>query len=291
MRGKDSSTTGKTAERIFQSRQDWENTFNTITDMITIHDKDYNIIKANRAARKILKLTSVKNKNTKCFKYYHGTDGPPEGCPSCCCLKTAKPAVFELFEPHLNMFIEIRAIPRFSSTHKLIGLIHIVRDITERKKTEESLQQSREELSTHANNLMDANVTLKVLLKQRENDKEELEEKVLTNIKILVTPYMEKLKKTELDPAGLNYINTLESILKEIISPFSVKLSSKHMALTPKEIQIAKLIKDGKQSKDIAEILHVSFETVNCHRQHIRKKLGIHNKKTNLRSYLASLCD
>ncbi len=80
----------KMEELIFQSKQDWEDTFHTITDMITIHDKDFNIIYANKAAIKTLNLPSLggNNKVYKCFKYYHGTECPPEGCPSCKCLKT-----------------------------------------------------------------------------------------------------------------------------------------------------------------------------------------------------------
>ncbi|MBI4685254.1 MAG: PAS domain S-box protein [Nitrospirae bacterium] len=129
-------------EEVQQARYDWEDTFNTITDMITVHDKDFNIIRTNKAAEKILKLPFLeKNEGTKCFRYYHGKEAPPEGCPSCGCLKTGAPATFEIFEPHLNMFIEIRAIPRFDNNNNLIGLIHVVRDITERKNTEERVNK------------------------------------------------------------------------------------------------------------------------------------------------------
>ncbi|MBI5633786.1 MAG: PAS domain S-box protein [Nitrospirae bacterium] len=124
-------------EELFRSQQDWEYTFNSITDMVTVHDKDFNIILANKAAEKILGLPLLEKLNDrKCFSYYHGTDHAPEGCPSCGCLQSGESASFEVFEPHLNMFIEIRAIPRFDSSRNLIGLIHVVRDITERKKAE-----------------------------------------------------------------------------------------------------------------------------------------------------------
>ncbi|MBI4838855.1 MAG: PAS domain S-box protein [Nitrospirae bacterium] len=127
---RDTTERKKMEEQIFQIQHDWEDTFNIITDMITVHDKDFNIIHANKAAEKILGLPILPGKKAKCYKYYHGTECPPEGCPSCQTLKTGKSAISEIFEPHLNKFIEIRAIPRFDSNNNLIGLIHVVRDIT-----------------------------------------------------------------------------------------------------------------------------------------------------------------
>ncbi len=130
----------KAEKLILKSQQEWEDTFNVITDMITIHDKDFNIIKANKAAGRILDMPFIMDNKLKCYKYYHGTDKPPEGCPSCNCLHTGKTSVFELFEPHLNRHIEIRAIPRFDENNQINGLIHVVRDITDRHKLEESLK-------------------------------------------------------------------------------------------------------------------------------------------------------
>ena len=134
-------------ELFFQSRHDWEETFHAITDMITVHDKDFNIIYANRAAQDILGLPAHDGKVlNKCFQFYHGAECPPEGCPSCNCLNTGEPANFEIFEPHLNMYIEIRSMPRFDSRRRLIGLIHITRDVTERKIAEQAIQKAKDEL-------------------------------------------------------------------------------------------------------------------------------------------------
>jgi PAS domain S-box-containing protein len=128
-------------EQMLQSKQDWEETFDTITDMITIHDADFNIIRANRAARAVLGLPGAEAAQLKCFKYYHGSECPPEGCPSCLSYKTKEPALTEVFEPHLNAFIEIRSIPRLDERKQMTGLIHIVRDITEKKKAEEKVKR------------------------------------------------------------------------------------------------------------------------------------------------------
>jgi PAS domain S-box-containing protein len=146
----------KYRELLAQSIQDWKDTFETIPDMITIHDKDFNLIHANKAAKEILNLPILDPQTiNKCFKYYHGTGAPPEGCPSCDCYNTGKPATFEVFEPHLNRFIEIRAIPRFDKEHKLVGLIHVVRDITERKKMEEKLLASEKRFHAAATSTAD----------------------------------------------------------------------------------------------------------------------------------------
>jgi len=136
----DCSETGqKGPERAFPATEDWHEIFDTITDMITIHDADFTIIHANKAAEKILALPLLDPGSVKCFEYYHGSESPPPGCPSCQCLRTGTTSVFEMFEPHLSMHIEIRAIPRLDDAGRVIGLIHIVRDITNRKLVEEEL--------------------------------------------------------------------------------------------------------------------------------------------------------
>ncbi len=171
----------KMEELVFQSKQDWEETFHTITDMITVHDKDFNIIYSNRAAREALKLpASLGSGLHKCFKYYHGTQCPPDGCPSCNCLKTGAPANFEIFEPHLNKFIEIRSMPRFDSNNELVGLIHIARDVTERKQTEEALKRAKDELELRVeertSELRVMNEQLKDEITERKNVVEALKE-------------------------------------------------------------------------------------------------------------------
>jgi DNA-binding CsgD family transcriptional regulator len=89
-----------------------------------------------------------------------------------------------------------------------------------------------------------------------------------------------------MDAKVLAYVDILESNLKDIISPFSRKLSSKYMNLTPKEIQIANFIKEGKTSKEIADIMNVSKSAVDIHRYRLRNKMGLNNQKANLESHL-----
>ena len=143
-------------EGLFTAKREWEDTFNSINDMVTIHDKDYNVIHYNTAATRLLGLPNLVTSDViKCYQLYHGKDCPPETCPSCRCLQTLQQEMFEFFEPHLNMFVEVRAIPKFDRDGQLTGLVHIVRDITERKISEELIRMRLELLEFSATNSLD----------------------------------------------------------------------------------------------------------------------------------------
>ena len=172
---------------------------------------------------------------------------------------------------------------------KVAGLIGGIFDITERKRAEEALRQREATLEIRTHELQEVNSALTVLLKRRDEDKTEVEEKVLLNVKELVVPYAEKLKKTSLDKKQVAYLNVLESNLNNIISPFTYRLSSKYLGLTPKEIHIANLVKNGKTAKEIAGLFDVSVRTIESHRKSIRAKIGLKNSTINLRSRLLSM--
>jgi len=174
------------------------------------------------------------------------------------------------------------------SAGNIIGAIESIRDITERRRMEEALRKREEELEHKSENLEEMNTALRVLLKHREEDKSELEERLLSNVKKLVVPYVEKLRKSRLTDEQASYVEIVDDHLQDILSPFLRNLGTRYLNLTPKEIQVASLIREGKTSKDIAEILGVSARAVDFHRDNIRIKLGIKNKKANLRSYLLS---
>ncbi len=191
-----------------------------------------------------------------------------------------------LIDKHGNKKIVLLAVAMIPDSKK--SVISLT-DITEQKRIEAILQKREREVQKKSRNLEEMNTALKVLLKQREADKLELEEKVLSNIKRLVLPYLQKIKKNRSDARDLAFFNTLEANLLDIISPFSHRLTSGHHNLTPKELQVANLIKEEKTTKEIADMMAVSEATISLHRDHIRKKLGLNNKKMNLTSHLLSL--
>jgi DNA-binding CsgD family transcriptional regulator len=181
----------------------------------------------------------------------------------------------------------MRAIRMFYDGPVRVVISH--EDITDLKLTEEALKESEAALKEQKQSLEETNVALKVLLKQRENDKHELEQKVLGNMKELVFPYVKKLKKAGLKTSERTYIEIIDAHLKDIISPFLQRMSSANIFLTPQEIQVATLVKDGKTSKEIADILNIAETTVHFHRRNLRIKFGLDNRKTNLRTYLLSI--
>lgn len=162
-------------------------------------------------------------------------------------------------------------------------------DITVLKLTEEKLRESQEEIEDQKQSLEETNIALKVLLKQRENDRIELEKKMLANIKQLVFPYVEKLQNSPLKAREKTLVNIVSDHLNDIISPFLKQLSNAQMLLTPQEMQVATLVKDGKTSKEIASILNVTEATINFHRKNLREKFGLKNTPTGLHAYLISL--
>jgi PAS domain S-box-containing protein len=207
-------------------------------------------------------------------------------------------------------FSSLASVPLLSRS-KVVGALHLTRKSTsmlcpEKKKllqsigreagtliakmqAEQVLRQSEAQLKEQSYHLEEVNAALRVLLRQREEDKKELEEKVISNVRNLVLPYVERLRKTQLDPRQSTYISILENNLAEVISSFAKHLSTTSLHLTPREIQVASLLKQDKTAKEIAEILGLGEHTIISHRQSIREKLGLKNQKSNLKSFLQAL--
>jgi len=162
-------------------------------------------------------------------------------------------------------------------------------DITERKQAQNSLLAREQELEDKAHDLEEMNAALRVLLKKREDDRVELEEKIHFNVKHLIEPYLDNLKNTRLSARQATLFGIIKTNLDEIISPFARNFASIKYKLTPQEIKIASLIRQGKTTKEIAELMGLSLKTIEFHRTKIRHKFGLKNKTDSLQAYLLSL--
>ena len=163
------------------------------------------------------------------------------------------------------------------------------KEIDEHKRTEKALRNTEKDLKDQASYLENVNTALKVLIEHREQEKRMLEENIMANVKKLVLPYVEQLETQSTLSQVKSYVNIIRTNLENLISPFTSSLSSEHLSLTPTEIKVADLVRQGLTNKEIASHLNVSTDAVSFHRKNIRKKLGLTNRKTNLRSYLQRL--
>ncbi|MCM2284991.1 MAG: PAS domain S-box protein [Desulfobacula sp.] len=170
-------------------------------------------------------------------------------------------------------------LPQLNEKGRPYKWLGVCTDITDRKRYEEDRKQKAAELEN-------TNTALNILLKKRDKDKQEMEKKISANHDLIILPFLSKLRKSLSDNHQKQLLGILETGLKEILSPFAKKLSDPLIMLTPTEIQIASMIKQGLINKEIAQTLQCSIRTIDTHRANIRKKLALKNKKLNLRSYL-----
>ncbi|NTW77835.1 MAG: PAS domain S-box protein, partial [Syntrophaceae bacterium] len=189
----------------------------------------------------------------------------------------------------------------FNSSKITIGseefFLTMVTDITELRRVEEKLKKYRDELESmvaertseledKTNNLQKVNTTLNVLLQKREEDRKILEENFVANISSLILPYIGGIRRNNLDAQQQLCLDTIEKNLGDIVSPLLKNMQQ--FDLTPREVQIASLIKDGKTTKEIARALGIGEGSIDTHRKNIRKKIGL-DRASNLQSHLRFL--
>lgn len=144
---------------------------------------------------------------------------------------------------------------------------------------------AKKQLEVERKSLENANITLRGVLSKIKEEQNEIGRFIHANVESAIMPVLHAMK-TELNPGQQKYIELLQNSLEDIISPFISRLSERFMELTASEIQICHMIRNGLSTKEIAEIRHISQSTVNRHRENIRKKLNLKNRKINLPTYL-----
>jgi PAS domain S-box-containing protein len=164
-------------------------------------------------------------------------------------------------------------------------VLALLQDITEHKKAEDDLKFSEKTLRARKDELEKKTTTLSGLLQHIEIEKKQIKDNVASNVEGLLLPLLEKMNP-EMSNNGRKYLALLKKNLKELTASFGYRVLDPGLNLTPREIGICNMIKSGLNSRKISEILKISRKTVDRHRDNIRKKLGISNRKINLRSFL-----
>ncbi|MBT3256490.1 MAG: response regulator [Deltaproteobacteria bacterium] len=201
-------------------------------------------------------------------------------------IKTGKPSRFE--DRMGRLVLQNTMYPVVNAKGKVVQLAVYSRDVSPEKKNMANIKKREKELNARTRSLEEANTAFSILLRRREEDRTHFESSVVSNMSTLVKPYIEKLKSTPLDAIQTNHLHVIETNLEQIVSPFVRDIGSRVLELTPMEIRVATLVKEGKSNIEIAEQLSVSKNTILTHRFNLRRKLGIKNKKINLRAYLLS---
>ena len=177
-----------------------------------------------------------------------------------------------------NRFFESTISP-LKMNGDIIGVIGVTRDITRFKSTELRLQSQKIELE-------EINTALQVILKKREDDRFNMEKKVLGNLEKTVYPVIDALYRISSDKQR-SMLDIIRGNLDELTLPFSHDL--KFLSFTNMEIQVVNYIKSGKTTKEIADLMGVAKSTVDTHRNHIRKKLNLKNKGVGLKTFLNAI--
>ena len=159
--------------------------------------------------------------------------------------------------------------------------------IATRVSAEMELQEINKQLSLERKALQESNAALKTVLTRIEEEKSEIYRDIKTNVDKVIMPILLALAM-ELPQTQSKYIDMLRTNLEEITSQFVRHLSNSYQSLTPTEISICDMIRNGMRTKEIAQIRGVSVATINRHRENIRRKFKITNDDVNLATYLQS---
>lgn len=182
--------------------------------------------------------------------------------------------------PEQKRWFYLRAVRIPDSEPPRVVLTH--EDVTPLKQTEEELRQKSQDLE-------EANTALKVLLRQYKQEKADLEQRVASNVQEMVLPYLARLRDAGDEATRRELLRIVEAQLRNITSSFLENLAGLRGMLTPQETQVASLIREGKTSKEIADLLDIEPSTVAYHRRNLRSKLGLTSSGTSLHAYLATL--
>ncbi len=179
----------------------------------------------------------------------------------------------------------LREMPEFDEGPFLREERDLINAIAERAGKIIERSQIGRQLEVERNALQESNTALRGVLAQFEENKKEIHNSIMANVDRIIIPVLRALEG-EIPAQQKKYVALLQSHLDNLISPFANRLSRAFSALTPVEIEICNMIREGLSTKDIAQIRHVSPKTVAKQRERIRKKLQIVGPHINLATHL-----
>jgi len=280
-----------TSDDLRQSENKYRALFNSIRDAILVADTDRTIRDCNPAFTELFGYSLDELKGKKTLSIY---DNPDEF--------ESMGEKIKNRQKNPNFFYTVnyrkksgRTFPGETNVFDLkdtdgsvIGYVGLIRDITARRRAEQELREAHRELKTSHDSLEAKNIALKEVLNQFDDKERQIIRQVTTNIDKLVAPILRQLEE-KLNPELRLYSDRLREALSQVVSPFVSELERRYQMLTPREVSICNMIKDGMSTKEIAGFFDTSIETVRSQRKNIRRKLGISRADVNLPTFLRSI--
>lgn len=266
-------------EDFFNSSNFFHTILEFIQDGVSVLDNNF-IVRYVNSTVSNLYMNGINPVNKKCYSAYHKRKKPCINCPTIRAMEAKKPqmSVIEYVRSgNKPGWHELFSIPVFDKNDNILLIIEYIRDVTFQQYIKSNLDEIEKRFKT----LEQQNDVLMQVLGQREEFQSNLENTIITNMEKFIKPSLNYLKKT-VDEKNINLIN---AIIDEIVYPITKKRSGSLVKLTPRELQVAALIKEGYQSKEIADKLYVTQKAIDYHRLNIRKKLRL-THSLNLRTYL-----
>jgi PAS domain S-box-containing protein len=155
----------------------------------------------------------------------------------------------------------------------------LVRDVTQQKKLEQNLRREKSQLE-------EMNITLRNVMKSIDTESQELQSAVSKKVKDLILPALDKVRKEPSQRVRKGYVDIIEDQLIKLSAASGSDHDAHLLKLTPTEMKICQFVQAGSSTKEIADAMNISVETIQTHRKNIRKKLGLRGRQVNLYTYL-----
>ncbi len=279
------------SDRIESARRETEQIFNVAVPICVI-DKKFCVHRVNDTFCELFDCIKSEVIGAPCRSIWKCDLCDTERCPLQKVLSTGKPYTTEgLFHMHSGRkrICDVAAKPFYNAENNLAGIVENLIDTTVRREMEVQLERNRIQLEEQNHLLVGKNMALRELMEQIRLEKKQTEAQIVDNVEHMVRPLIEKLKACCCGKES-TFIEMIETNINNLTSPFANALTRKTQKLSPREITICNMIKNGLDSKGIARLLNLSIKTVETHRKNIRKKLGITKKHENLYTCLSSVC-
>ncbi|HEX2951842.1 MAG TPA: MEDS domain-containing protein [Armatimonadota bacterium] len=144
----ESSERQKVKEALDQANEDWGRTFNSVPDLMALLDNDHHIVRVNRALADRLGVTPEECIGMHCYEAIHALPHAPAFCPHALTCCDGHEHIIEVHEPRLGGDFVVSTTPRFNDAGQFIGTLHIARDITERKRSEEEREHLLDQMKS-----------------------------------------------------------------------------------------------------------------------------------------------